>query len=180
MGHRSAARGRRQTTTRSSSSTPTRLWIVRLLDAYDCALRSGHEIQQGYNYLSNPWETPFTRIIAVTSVLRNGLFYGGKERLGLSSMLSGTGMCFSRRVLDRHRWTALSVGEDWEFSVLLLLNGETIHFNRQARTMARESKGFRQASSQRLRWASGRQAVAGSGAGRLVREGLRRGQPGSL
>ena len=145
----------------------------QLLDAYDIALRNGHEIQQGYNYLSNPWETPFTRIIAVTSVLRNALFYGGKERLGLSSMLSGTGMCFSRRVLDRYHWTALSVGEDWEFSVLLLLNGEKIHFNRQARTMARESKGFRQASSQRLRWASGRQAVAGNGAGNLIREGLR-------
>lgn len=144
------------------------------LDAYDRALRNGHEIQQGYNYLSNPWETPFTRIIAVTSVLRNELFYGGKEHLGLSSMLSGTGMCFSRRVLDRYRWTALSVGEDWEFSVLLLLNGEKIHFNRHARTMARESNGFRQASSQRLRWASGRQAVAGSGVGQLVREGIRR------
>jgi hypothetical protein len=146
---------------------------AHLLDAYDVALRNGHEIQQGYNYLSNPWETPFTRIIAVTSVLRNALFYGGKERLGLSSMLSGTGMCFSRRVLDRYHWTALSVGEDWEFSVLLLLNGETIHFNRHARTMARESKGFRQASSQRLRWASGRQAVAGNGSGNLIRAGLR-------
>ena len=64
-----------------------------------------------------------------------------------------------------------SVGEDWEFSVLLLLNGETIHFNRQARTIARESKGFRQASSQRLRWASGRQAVAGGGASRLCARG---------
>jgi 1,2-diacylglycerol 3-beta-glucosyltransferase len=150
---------------------------ARLLEAYDRALVHGHEVQQGYNYLSNPWETPFTRIIAVTSVLRNGLFYGGKERHGLSSMLSGTGMCFSRRVLERHRWNAFSVGEDWEFSVLLLLNGETIHFTRDARTMARESKGFRQASSQRLRWASGRQAVAGEGASRLVREGVRRRRP---
>ena len=40
---------------------------AHLLDAYDVALRNGHEIQQGYNYLSNPGETPFARIIAVTS-----------------------------------------------------------------------------------------------------------------
>ena len=142
--------------------------------AFDSGLRAGHEVQQGYNYLSNPWASPFTRIIAATSVLRNGLFYGGKERLGLSSMLSGTGMCFSRGVLERNRWTAFSVGEDWEFSISLLLNGETIHFNRAARVRAEESKGFRQASRQRLRWASGRHGVAARCLRQLVREGWRR------
>ena len=33
------------------------------LDAFDEGLRSGHDVQQGYNYLSNPWDSPFTRII---------------------------------------------------------------------------------------------------------------------
>jgi hypothetical protein len=45
-----------------------------LLHAFDRGLASGHDVQQGYNYLSNPWDSPFTRIISVTSVLRNGLF----------------------------------------------------------------------------------------------------------
>jgi hypothetical protein len=145
-----------------------------LLTAFDEGLQAGHEVQQGYNYLSNPWDTPFTRIISVTSVLRNSLFYGGKERLGLPSMLSGTGMCFSRPLLDRQGWSALSVGEDWEFSATLLLSGDQVHFNRAARVMATESRGFSQASSQRLRWASGRHAVAGSGAVALFRAGVRR------
>ena len=111
-----------------------------LLTAFDEGLRAGHEVQQGYNYLSNPWDTPFTRIISVTSVLRNRVFYDGKERLGLPAMLSGTGMCFGRRLLARHGWTALSVGEDWEFSATLLLSGDHVHFNRAARVMARESR----------------------------------------
>jgi cellulose synthase/poly-beta-1,6-N-acetylglucosamine synthase-like glycosyltransferase len=148
-----------------------------LLEAFDVGLRSGQEVQQGYNYLSNPWDTPFTRIIAVTSVLRNGLFYTGKARLGLSAMLTGTGMCFSRRIIERHRWNAFSVGEDWEFSVSLLLNGETIHFNPMARVLASESRDFTQASSQRLRWASGRHAVAAAGARQLFMTGLRRRRP---
>ena len=142
--------------------------------AFDSGLQAGHEVQQGYNYLSNPWETPFTRIISVTSVLRNRLFYGGKERLGLPAMLSGTGMCFGRRLLERHGWSALSVGEDWEFSATLLLSGDEVHFNGAARVMATESRGFKQASSQRLRWASGRHAVAGTGAVALFRAGIRR------
>jgi cellulose synthase/poly-beta-1,6-N-acetylglucosamine synthase-like glycosyltransferase len=145
----------------------------QLLNAFDRGLCAGHDVQQGYNYLSNPWDSPFTRIIAVTSVLRNGLFYSGKERLGLTSMLSGTGMCFSRYIIERYRWTALSVGEDWEFSVFLLLNGETIHFNKAARVFALESRGFRQASTQRLRWASGRQGVASASTAALFRSGVR-------
>jgi cellulose synthase/poly-beta-1,6-N-acetylglucosamine synthase-like glycosyltransferase len=146
---------------------------VHCLAAFDDGLQSGHEVQQAYNYLSNPWETPFTRIIAVTSVLRNGLFYTGKARLGLPSMLTGTGMCFSRAILERHRWTAFSVGEDWEFSVSLLLHGENVCFNPRARVFARESGDFRQASSQRLRWASGRHAVAAASVCELLKAGLR-------
>jgi hypothetical protein len=59
-------------------------------------------------------------------------------------MLSGCGMCFSRRIVEQFGWTAFSVGEDWEYSATLLLNGETIHFNADARVMARESRGFQQ------------------------------------
>jgi len=145
--------------------------------AFDEALRSGCEVQQGYNYLSNPWESSFTRIIAVTSVLRNRLFYSGKERLGFSSMLSGTGMCFSRRIIETYGWTALSVGEDWECSVSLLLNGEKVHFNVRAKVMARESSRFAQAAPQRLRWASGRHGVALASAIKLLKAGARRRQP---
>jgi len=147
-----------------------------LLTAFDHDLQAGHQVQQGYNYLSNPWDSPFTRIISVTSVLRNGLFYGGKERLRLPAMLSGTGMCFSRQLLERHGWTALSVGEDWEFSATLLLGGDEVHFNPAARVMASESRDFKQASSQRLRWASGRHAVAGNGAMALFKAGVRQGR----
>jgi cellulose synthase/poly-beta-1,6-N-acetylglucosamine synthase-like glycosyltransferase len=137
-------------------------------------LAHGYAIQQGYNYLSNPWESPFTRIIAVTSVLKNKLFFGGKSLVGLSGMLTGTGMCFRRDVIDKYGWTAFSVGEDWEFSVQLLLAGERIHFNESARVLAKESRNMKQASQQRLRWASGKHAIVSTSVIRLLKEGVRR------
>src|SRR5262249_50185142 len=146
-----------------------------LLSAFNVAFQAGHQVQQGYNYISNPWATPFTRIIAVTGVLRNGRYYAGKTALGLQGMLTGTGMCLGAEVLKRHGWTALSVGEDWEFSVELLLAGEHIYFNPSAKTFAKESQNFKQASHQRLRWASGRYAVMGSKAWALVRKGIQTG-----
>ena len=147
-----------------------------VLRAFNEGLCKGHTVQQGYNYLSNPWESPFTRIIAVTSILKNGLFYAGKSRIGLSGMLTGTGMCLHRTVLERYGWTAFSVGEDWEFSVSLLLAGEQIVFNPDARVFAKESHGMKEASHQRLRWASGRHAVGSNTASQLIVKGLREGR----
>jgi hypothetical protein len=86
-------------------------------------------------------------------------------------------MCFSRRIIDTYGWTALSVGEDWECSVSLLLNGETIHFSADAKVMARESSRFAQAGPQRLRWASGRHGVAFKSAVKLLAAGVRQRRP---
>lgn len=144
-----------------------------LLSAFDVEFRAGRQVQQGYNYISNPWDSPFTRIMAVTGVLRNGRYYVGKTAIGLAGMLTGTGMCLGAEVLKRHGWTALSVGEDWEYSVELLLKGERIHFNPLAKTYAKESENFTQASDQRLRWASGRYAVIGAKMWMLIRQGIR-------
>ena len=146
-----------------------------LLSAFNVEYWAGRQVQQGYNYISNPWSSPFTRIIAVTSVLRNGRYYAGKMAIGLQGMLAGNGMCLGAEVLERHGWTAFSVGEDWEFSVELLLNGEPIYFNPLAKTFAKESQNFKQASHQRLRWASGRYAVMGSKMWALIRQGIQTG-----
>jgi cellulose synthase/poly-beta-1,6-N-acetylglucosamine synthase-like glycosyltransferase len=144
-----------------------------LLSAFDVEFQAGHQVQQGYNYISNPWDSPFTRIMAVTGVLRNGRYYVGKTAVGLTGMLTGTGMCLGAGLLKRHGWTALSVGEDWEYSVELLLRGEKIYFNPLAKTYAKESENFTQASDQRLRWASGRYAVIAGKTWLLIRQGIR-------
>lgn len=146
-----------------------------LLRAFHWGLQAGQQVQQGYNYISNPWATPFTRIIAVTGALRNGRYYTGKTVLGLSGMLTGTGMCIGATALERYGWTAFSVGEDWEFSVELLLSEQPIYFNPLAKTYAKESQNLKQASRQRLRWASGRYAVMGNKVWALLRQGIRTG-----
>ena len=143
-----------------------------LLSAFNTEFQGGRQVQQGYNYISNPWTSPFTRIMAVTGVLRNGRYYAGKTAIGLQGMLTGTGMCLGTEILERHGWTAFSVGEDWEFSVELLLGGQKIYFNPLAKTFAKESQNFKQASHQRLRWASGRYAVMGSKVSALIRQGI--------
>jgi hypothetical protein len=59
----------------------------------------------------------------------------------------------------------------------VLLQSTTIYFNADARVLARESIGLKQASTQRLRWASGRYAVAASTAWKLCAAGISRRRP---
>lgn len=143
-----------------------------LIAAFNQALLEGYEIQQGFNYICNPWSSYFTRIIAVTGILKNGLYYQAKTALGLPGVLTGTGMCFSRRVIDQYGWNAHSVAEDWEFSTALLLGGEKVYYNPLALTLAKESQGLKQASTQRLRWAGGRYGVIASSARKLFLEAI--------
>jgi len=136
-------------------------------------LEAGGRVLQGYDGLSNPGDTNLTRLMAVTSVMKNLLFYGGKAALGMSTLLMGTGMVFASDALRRHGWTAGSIGEDLEQGLALRAAGERIRFVPTARVLAEEATTLRQGTPQRQRWASGRRALRRS-AWRAVARGLRR------
>jgi cellulose synthase/poly-beta-1,6-N-acetylglucosamine synthase-like glycosyltransferase len=122
-------------------------------------LNRGGRVLQGYDGLSNPEQTVLTRLIAVTSVMKNLLFYGGKAALGWSILLMGTGIVIRCEVLKAVGWRAKSIAEDLEQSFALRENGERIRFVPDARVYAQEAANLRQGYAQRQRWSSGRQAV---------------------
>jgi cellulose synthase/poly-beta-1,6-N-acetylglucosamine synthase-like glycosyltransferase len=132
-------------------------------------LELGARVLQGYDGLSNPEQTVLTRLIAVTSVMKNLLFYGGKAALGWSILLMGTGIVIRREVLEAFGWRAKSIAEDLEQSFALRENGERIRFVADARVYAQEAANLKQGYAQRQRWSSGRQAVWGLGWRALLR-----------
>jgi cellulose synthase/poly-beta-1,6-N-acetylglucosamine synthase-like glycosyltransferase len=117
-------------------------------------------VVQCYNGVGNPEESWFTRLLDVSRTVSNRIYSPAKQRLGLSCELTGTGMCFATRILRKHGWDAFTVGEDWEYYAKLIQKGETIGFEMNARILHQESLSLRQATSQRMRWSSGRFAVA--------------------
>jgi hypothetical protein len=79
-------------------------------------------------------------------------------------------MCFSTRGLARFPWRAYGLTEDLEFSWMLRIAGERIHFlptTRVCGTML--SRGGSAAAAQRLRWEAGRRAARGLFLGPLLR-----------
>ena len=127
---------------------------------------------QCYNAVANPGQSWFTRVMDVSRTISNDIIHPGKRKLGLSSYLMGNGMCFSTRVLRQIPWNAFTVGEDMEYYARLLLGDQQVGYCREAKVYHQESVTLRQASSQRIRWSSGRfQALMRFGPS-LIRKGL--------
>lgn len=136
------------------------------------AIQKGARIIQCTNAIANPDDSWFTRLMDVSRSLGNEVLEPAKEKMGLSSHLMGNGMCFVRDVITKYGWDAFTVGEDWEYYAKVVLKGERVAFVRKARVYHRESVNIRQATSQRLRWSSGRFAVATTHGIRLLTNGL--------
>jgi|SRR5579884_256636 len=126
----------------------------------DKVLRNGKKIIQCYNGVANPDKSWFTRLLDVSRTIGNEIYHPGKQKLGLSSYLMGNGMCFSVDILTKYGWDAFTVGEDWEYYAKLVQSGEEVAFANKARVYHQESTSLKQATSQRMRWSSGRFAVA--------------------
>lgn len=139
----------------------------------DQMLKEGKSAIQCYNGIVNPDESWFTRLLNVSRAISNEIFEPGKAKLGLSSHLMGNGMCFCRETILRYGWDAFTVGEDWEYYAKLIHNDEIIGFAKHVRVYHQESASLRQATIQRMRWSSGRFAIAGNYGVALLYEGVR-------
>ncbi len=136
-------------------------------------LNGGEQAIQCYNAVGNPDDSWFTRLLHVSRTIGNVLYHEAKYRLGLSSYLMGNGLCFNSKLLQRKGWTAFSAGEDWEYYAQLVEDGVKIGFAAKAKVFHQESRSLNQATSQRLRWASGRFHIARTLGLRLLFKGLR-------
>lgn len=131
-----------------------------ILNELNLLLNNGEIAIQCYNSVGNREDSWFTQILFVSRTNGNLLFHQAKYKLGLSSYLMGNGLCFTSQLLQQRGWEAFSSGEDWEYYAGLINDHIKIGFAVNARVYHQESMSLNQATSQRLRWSSGRFHVA--------------------
>jgi len=147
-----------------------------LLHHLNLQMERGDRVIQCYNGVANPQQSWFTRLMDVSRTISNDIVHPGKRKLGLSSHLMGNGMCFDVEIFKAQGgWHAFSVGEDWEYYARLVLSGTAIGYSRLSRVYHQESVNLRQASSQRMRWSSGRLQVLRDYGPSLFIQGIRTG-----
>jgi hypothetical protein len=143
-----------------------------MLSAIDARLRSGASALQ-VNYLAaNPEVSRASALRFGGFALMNTVRFLGKQRLGLSCGLVGTGMAFTRDLLAREPWTATGLVEDGEYHLRLVLAGERAEFVADASVSSAVPTSLRAGSDQQARWEQGKLELIRHWSPRLVWSGL--------
>jgi len=140
-------------------------------------LRSGAVAVQVDNSIANRDESSASALRYAAFILINTIRPLGKTRLGLSCGLSGTGMGFSRALLERQPWNAVSLAEDRDYHLRLVAAGERVVFASEAAVSSPVATSLARASEQQLRWEAGSFAAVPEWTPKLVKMGFREHDP---
>ncbi len=130
---------------------------------------------QASNVVANP-ETPVAALRFAGFALMNTARPLGKQALGLSSGLFGTGMAFKTDWLAEHPWRASGLAEDAEYHLAVVRAGGRAAFCPTGSVSSPMPATHADAASQQRRWEGGRLELAGS-IGSVWTDGLRRRDP---
>ncbi len=135
------------------------------LRAIDAALSAGAGAVQAARVPRNPDDGPAAVVSAVGSAIENAVS-AGLCRLGRSAALRGSGMAFTRAVLERVPWASFGLTEDAEYGAELARAGVRVWFLPDAAVRGEVPAGVSALARQRKRW---RAALYAGGPGLLAR-----------
>jgi len=143
-----------------------------MLSAMEDRVRSGASVVQVSYEVANPAASYASALRFAGFALTNTVRPLGKQRLGLSCGLLGTGMAFTRELLCRAPWSASGLVEDGEYHLHLIQAGARAEFAPGAWVRSAMPTSFTGSSSQQARWEYGRLQLASRWSPRLVGSGL--------
>jgi 1,2-diacylglycerol 3-beta-glucosyltransferase len=123
--------------------------------------------------VANPDAAPAAAARAAAFALAADVRTMGKDRLGLSCGLLGTGMGFTWELLSEHPWDAYGLAEDVEQHLALVLAGERVRYVAEAAVMSAMPTSANGALGQQSRWEAGKATLVRRWTPRLVAAGLR-------
>ncbi len=129
---------------------------MEFLKEADKALQTGCQVLQGRYDVLNQTQTWRSTLLYTAFILFNHVRPLGRAALGLSDGLRGNGMVFRREILQQLPWEAFSLVEDMEYTNRLALAGLKVTYVPSAKLYGQAAETREQATSQRLRWESGR------------------------
>lgn len=102
--------------------------------------------------------------------ITNRFFQYAKSRIGINSVIGGTGFAVRADYLARRGgWTAMSLTEDFELQVEATCEGKRILWNNNVRIYDEKPTSWRASLRQRIRWAQGHWFVCFKNTRRIIR-----------
>jgi len=127
--------------------------FLRVINDHFCR---GAKVVQGYSQARHPERSPMESLSFLGFALNRNLRYRGRSRLGWTTNLMGTGMCFLREVILKHGWNTTTMVEDIEYEMFLHLHDIRVTFAHSAKINVELHKSVHQTQGQRTRWDMGK------------------------
>lgn len=121
----------------------------------DDALAAGALAVQAYKVAKNPFDNVLSAFTATTQIIANRFGQLGRSRLGMGATLWGSGMAFTREVMERHPWDGAFLLEDMELTIRLQLAGIRTAWAHDAVVYDEMPVRLWDWFGQRLRWTRG-------------------------
>ena len=137
------------------------------------ALASGAEAVQCRYEMDSSSKRPATRLTALAFRGFNVIRPIGRNRLGLSAGILGNGFAIRQAVLTQNPYNSLSVVEDLEYHIRLVLSGKKVQFLNEAKVWSGLPPSKEGEATQRSRWEGGRANAAVTWLGPLLRQLMR-------
>ncbi len=128
---------------------------ANLLRVFDARLARGERAVQSYYAVRDPESSWSASLRMVSLAALHFLRPQGRMVLGGSAGLKGNGMLFAADLLRQHEWP-LSLTEDIEYHMALILSGERVTFAPDAVVYAEMPGSLAASSTQNSRWERGR------------------------
>lgn len=119
----------------------------------------GVDVAQALNTVASPETSWRTGLGYLGFMVINHVRPAGRNWLGGTAELKGSGMAFRADLLLRHGWPAHSIAEDAEFSKILFLEGVNVQYNPDALVTSAIPTRVEQARVQQSRWEGGKIAL---------------------
>lgn len=129
-------------------------------------LNSGENVIQGNRLAGKPFRTIVTKGFAIYWMLYDfGLLYQ-RQKLGLSSFVTGTGFVAKKTVLSEG-WKTKTITEDVEFAIQCCLKGERVAYCHKAAFFDEQPSQFSVMVKQLSRWCTGNYQILAAYMNRL-------------
>jgi 1,2-diacylglycerol 3-beta-glucosyltransferase len=145
-----------------------------MLAAMDRALRAGAPAVQVSYLVDNPGESHASALRFAAFALMATVRPLGKQRLGLSCGLFGTGMAFESGLLRSEPWSPSALVEDFDYHLRLVAAGQRVQFVPDAWVRSAMPVSFASSNQQQARWEKGKLQVIRRWSLRLIASGLAR------
>lgn len=126
------------------------------LQVMNDACRAGATVAQGFRDSKNPADTAVSTCYSVCYWMVNRFYNGGRQALGLSALVNGSGFMVTLPLLKKlGGWNTSTMTEDYEFSAQCVLAGERVWYLPEAVIYDEQPLTFFQSWKQRRRWSTG-------------------------